>query len=74
MKNSLRITICTEAVRRGNLNPPCQRVMSHLLNIVRVVLIEYHKKVREAARSAAATTAFAASLLRINFPYLKSRE
>ena len=43
--------------------------MSHLLNIVKVVLIEYHKKVRDAANRTAATVAFAASLLRMNFPY-----
>ena len=66
--------MCTDAVRSGYRNPPCHRVISHLLNIVKVVLIEYHKNVSEAVSNAAATTAFAASLRRIYFPYRSSRE
>ena len=56
-------------VSNGYSNPPCHLVMSHLLKIVNVVLIEYHKNVSDAASKAAETVALAASLLRISFPY-----
>jgi hypothetical protein len=56
-------------VSNGYSNPPRHLVMSHLLKIVNVVLIEYHKNVSDAASNAAETVALAASLLRINFPY-----
>ena len=41
-------TIWTLDVNKGYSNPPFHLVISHLLNIVNVVLIEYHKNVSEA--------------------------
>jgi hypothetical protein len=67
-------TIWTLDVSRGNLNPPCQYVISHLLKMVKVMLIEYHKNVIDAANKAAATIAFDSSLLLMRFPYRINKE
>lgn len=67
-------TIWTLDVSRGNLNPPCHLVISHLLKMVKVMLIEYHKNVIDAANKAAATIAFDASLLLMCFPYRINKE
>lgn len=67
-------TMWTLDVSRGNLNPPCHLVISHLLKIVKVMLIEYIKNVIDAANKAAATMAFDASLLLMSFPYRINNE
>ena len=68
------LTIWTLDVNRGNLKPPCHLVISHLLKMVKVMLIEYHKNVIDAASKAAATIAFEASLRLMFFPYRNSKE
>jgi hypothetical protein len=63
-----------QVATRGNLNPPCQMVMYHLLKIVSVVLIEYQRNVIDVASSRRLITAFVCSLQRIYSPYLRRRK